>query len=149
MSRLGGKHQQLARQVGDSASSSANLMAGSNDANNVPEGTTRNSVPGLVRPMDRAASLVTSSRPKRLNCTNNRPAKISNTVELSGDQALLGLNSNITENVSTPTRTHESAESDTNSGPKNFQFLKPSENLWIISSQLNALRSLTQNYSME
>ena len=40
LSRLGGKHRQLARQVGDSVSSSANLMAGSSDANNVPKGTT-------------------------------------------------------------------------------------------------------------
>ena len=40
LSRLGGKHRQLARQVGDSASSLANSMAGSSDANNVPEGTT-------------------------------------------------------------------------------------------------------------
>ena len=39
-SRLGGKHRQLACQVGDSASSSVNSMAGSSDANNVPEGTT-------------------------------------------------------------------------------------------------------------
>ena len=39
LSRLGGKHRQLARQVGDSASSSANSMAGSSYANNVPEGT--------------------------------------------------------------------------------------------------------------
>ena len=40
LSRFGGKHRQLARQVGDSASSSANSMAGSSNANNVPEGTT-------------------------------------------------------------------------------------------------------------
>ena len=40
LSRLGSKHRQLARQVGDSASSLVNSMAGSSDANNVPEGTT-------------------------------------------------------------------------------------------------------------
>ena len=40
LSRLGGNHQQLARQVGDSASSPMNSMAGSSDANNVSEGTT-------------------------------------------------------------------------------------------------------------
>jgi hypothetical protein len=34
------KHRQLAHQVGDSASSLANLMAGSSDANIVLEGTT-------------------------------------------------------------------------------------------------------------
>ena len=40
LSRLGGKHRQLARQVGGSASSSVNSMSGPSDANNVPEGTT-------------------------------------------------------------------------------------------------------------
>ena len=40
LSRLGGKHRQVARQVGGSASSLANSMGGSSDANNVPEGTT-------------------------------------------------------------------------------------------------------------
>ena len=40
LSRFSGKHRQLARQVVDSASSSANLMAGSSDANNVPKSTT-------------------------------------------------------------------------------------------------------------
>ena len=40
LSRLGGKHRQLARQVGDSVSSPMNSMAGSSDANDVPEGTT-------------------------------------------------------------------------------------------------------------
>ena len=34
------KHRQLARQVGDSVSSSMNSMAGSSDANSVPKGTT-------------------------------------------------------------------------------------------------------------
>ena len=40
LSRLGGKHRLLVRQVGDSASSSANSMAKSSDTNKVPEGTT-------------------------------------------------------------------------------------------------------------
>ena len=40
LSRLGGKHRQLARQIGDSASSSVNSMAGLSNTNNVPEGTT-------------------------------------------------------------------------------------------------------------
>ena len=38
LSRLGGKERQLARLVGDSASSPMNSMAGSSNANNVPEG---------------------------------------------------------------------------------------------------------------
>ena len=40
LSRLGGKHRQLARQVGDSVSSPTNSMAGSSNANSVPKGTT-------------------------------------------------------------------------------------------------------------
>src|SRR6185437_3872252 len=40
LSRLGGKHQQLARQVGGSVSSSANSMAGPSNANNMLEDTT-------------------------------------------------------------------------------------------------------------
>ena len=40
LSRLGGKHRQLARQVGDSVSSPTNSMAGSSNANSVREGTT-------------------------------------------------------------------------------------------------------------
>ena len=54
--------------------------------------------------MDRATSPATSSRPKY--------------------RALLELNLDITENVSTPTQIHESAESDANSDSENFQFSK-------------------------
>ena len=54
--------------------------------------------------------------------TNNRHAETSNAAELGGIQALLELDSDTTENVSIPTQTHESAESDANSSPENFQF---------------------------
>src|SRR6185295_12367497 len=40
LSRLGGKHRQLARQVGDLASSPTNSMTGSSNTNSVPESTT-------------------------------------------------------------------------------------------------------------
>ena len=45
-------------------------------------------------------------------------------TELDGIQALFELDSDVTENVSTPTRTHESVESDTNSDPRNLHFSK-------------------------
>ena len=62
------------------------------------------SVHGQLQLMDRATSPATSSRPKY--------------------RALLELNLDITENVSTPTQIHESAESDANSDSENFQFSK-------------------------
>ena len=45
-------------------------------------------------------------------------------VEFDGKQALLELDSNIAGNVSTPTRTHESAEFDANSDSVNPHFSK-------------------------
>jgi len=54
--------------------------------------------------------------------TINQPAEIYKTAELDGKQAPLKLNSNITENMSTPTRTHELAEFDTNSDSENLHF---------------------------
>ena len=116
LSRLGGKHRQLARQVGDSVSSSANSIAGSSDANNVLEGTTlvfsswactANGSSGF------SSHLVTPNSPELK--TINQPAKICKTAELDRKQAPLELNSDIAENVSTPTRIHELAEFDTNS----------------------------------
>ena len=78
-------------------------MAGSNIANNMPKGTTlvfgswsctADGSGGfsshLITPK------VTESK------TNNQPAKISNIAELGGDQALLEVDSDINENVSTP-----------------------------------------------
>ena len=151
LSRLGGKHRQLERQVGDSASSSANSMVRSSDANNLPKGTTL--VFGSWSCMADGSGGFSSHliTPKASESkTNNQSAEISSTAKLGGDQAALELDLDIIENVSTPTRTHESAESDANSDPENFQFSEPSENMWLISSQLNALiRSSTLNYSME
>ena len=110
LSRLGGKHRQLARQVGDSASSSANSMAGSNDVNNVPEGTSGNFSSHLV--------MLNSPKPK----TTSQSADVCEFAELDGKQAPPELSSNIPENVLTPTRILELAESDTNSDPENLQF---------------------------
>ena len=126
-------------------------MARSSDANSVPEGTTlvfgswsytADGSGGF------SSHLITPKASE--SKTNNQSAEISDTAKLGRDQALLELDLDITKNVSTPTRTHESAESDANSDPENFQFSEPSENMWLISSQLNALiRSSTLNYSME
>ena len=54
--------------------------------------------------------------------TINQPAEIGETAELSGKRAPLELSSDITENVSTPTRTYESVEFDTNSDSENLHF---------------------------
>ena len=126
-------------------------MAGSSNANNVLEGTTfvfgswactADGSGGF------SSHLVTPNSPK-LKITL-QPADICKIADLDGKRALPELDLDITKNVSTPTRTHESAESDANSDPENFQFSEPSENMWLISSQLNALiRSSTLNYSME
>ena len=54
--------------------------------------------------------------------TTNKSTENCKTAELDGKQALFELDSDITENVSTPTRIHESAESDTNSDSENLHF---------------------------
>ena len=54
--------------------------------------------------------------------SNNQLAKFDNAAGFGGNQALPKLNSEITENVSTPTRVTESAESDANSNSENSQF---------------------------
>ena len=55
-------------------------------------------------------------------------------AEPDGKQALLELNSDIAENMSTPTRIHELAESDTNSDSENLHF----------SETLGKIRGLSQ-----
>jgi len=100
-------------------------MAGSSDANNVPEGTTlvfgswECTTDGsggfsshLVMP--------NSSKPK----TALQPADVYKIAELDGKQAPPELSSDSPENMSTPTRILELAESDTNSDPENLQFSK-------------------------
>jgi len=69
-----------------------------------------------------SSHLITPKSPE--SKTTNKSAEIQKVAELDGKQALLELDSDITENVSTPTRTLESDESDTNSDPKNLHFSK-------------------------
>ena len=95
-------------------------MAGSSDANSVPKGTTlswactTDGLGGL------SSHLVTPKLP--VSKTSNQTVGISNSAELGRNQALLKLDSDITENMSTPTRIHKPAESDTSSKSKNSQF---------------------------
>ena len=98
-------------------------MAGSSDANNVPKGTTlvfgswactADELGGF------SSHLVTPNLPEQK--TTNQPAEFCRTTELNGKQAPLELTSDIAENVSTPTRIHELAESDINSDFENLHF---------------------------
>jgi hypothetical protein len=100
-------------------------MAGSSNANNVPGGKTL--LFGYwACTADGSGSfsshLVTLNSPELK--TINQPAEICKTAELDGKQAPLELNSDIIENVSTPTRIHELAESDANSDSENLHFSK-------------------------
>ena len=137
LSRLGGKHQQLARQVGDSASSSANSMAGSSDANNVPEGTTlifgswacTADVTGGF-----SSHLVTPNSPKPK--TSSQVVGIRESADLNKQRVLPELDLDNPENVSTPTRTLGSVEFDTNSDSEKPHFSE------TLGKYLTCLRSL-------
>ena len=99
------------------------MMAGSSDANNVPEGTTL--VFGSWACMADGSGgfsshLVTPNSPKPK--TTFQSADICEFAELDGKQAPPELSSDILENVSTPTQILELVESDTNSDPENLQF---------------------------
>ena len=98
-------------------------MAGSIDANNVPEGTTLvfGSWACTADGSGGFSSHLVMPKSPELK-TTNQSAEICKTVELDGKQAPLELSSDILENVSTPTRIRELAESDTNSDTKNLQF---------------------------
>jgi len=113
----------LVRQVWDLASSSVNSMAGSSDANNVPEGTTH--VFGSWACTADASGgfsshLVTPNSPKLK--TIIQPADVFKIANLDGKRALLELSSDVTENVPTPTRILESVEFDTSSDSEKPHF---------------------------
>jgi hypothetical protein len=96
-------------------------MAGSSDANSVPKGKTL--VFGSLACMADGSGgfsshLITPKSPK--SKTSNQTAETSNAVELGGIQALLELDSDITENTSTPTQIHEPIESNANSDFEKF-----------------------------
>ena len=125
LSRLGGKHRQLARQAGNSASSSANSMAGSSDANNVPEGTTlifsswactADGTGGF------SSHLVMPNSPK--SKTRSKLADIREPADLDEERVPPELDSDNPENMSTQNRTPGLVEFDINSDSKKPHFSK-------------------------
>ena len=125
LSRLGGKHRQLARQVGDSASSSANSMAGSSDANNVPKGTTLvfGSWACTADGMGGFSShLVTPNSPKSKTCS--QLAGIRKSADLDEKRAPPELDSDNPENMSAQNRTPGLVEFDINSDSEKPHFSK-------------------------
>ena len=113
-------------------------MAESSDANNMPKGTTL--VFGAWACTDDGSGglsshliMPNSPEPK----TTLQPAEICKTAELDGKQAPPELSSDIPENMSTPTRILELAESDTNSDPENLHF---SETLGKYVTDLKSIK---------
>jgi len=98
-------------------------MAGSSDANNVPEGTTLVFGSWACTADESggfSSHLVTPNSPK--SKITPQPADICENSDLDGKRVLLELSSDNTENMSTPTRVLELAESDTNSDPEKSHF---------------------------
>ena len=119
LSRLGGKHRQLARQVGDLASPLANSMAGSSDANNVPKGTTLVFGSWACTADESggfSSHLVTPNSPKPR--TRSQLAGIRELADLDRKRVPPELDSDNPENMPTPTRTLGPVEFDTNSDSK-------------------------------
>ena len=100
-------------------------MAESSNANNVPEGTTL-VFSSWASTADRSGSfsshLITPNSPKPK--ITLQPADICETADLDGKRALLELDSDNTENVSTLTQTLGSVEFDTNSDSEKRHFCK-------------------------
>ena len=137
LSRLGGKHQQLARQVGDSASSPTNSMAGSSDANNVPEGTTlifgswactTDGTGGF------SSQFVTPNSPK--SKTRSQLTGIRESADLDEKRVPIELDSDNPENVSTLNQTLGSIELSTNSDSEKPHFSK------TLGKYLNHLKTI-------
>ena len=112
-------------------------MAESSNANNVPEGTT------LVFGFWACTADGSGGFSSHLVVPNsaelktiNQPVEICKTAELDEKEAPLELDSDITENVSTPNRIHELAESDTNSDSENLHFSK------ILRKYVDYLKSI-------
>ena len=129
LSRLGGKHRQLAHQVGDSASSPTNSMAGSSNANSVPEGTTlvfgswactADGTGGFF------SHLVTPKLPKPK--TSSQLAGIRESADPDEKRVLPELDSDNPENVQLQLELLVQSSSTQPLIPKNPTFSKPSEN---------------------
>ena len=98
-------------------------MAGSSNANNVPEGTILVFCSWACTP-DRSGGfsshLVTPNPPKAR--TRSQLAGIRESADLNKKRVLPELDSDNPENVSTPTRILKLPESNTNTDPENLQF---------------------------
>ena len=125
MSRLGGKHRQLARQVGDLASSPTNLMARPSNANGVPEGTTfffgswactADGTGGF------SSHLVAPNSPK--SKTRSRLTDIRESAGLDEERVPYELDTDNPENMSTQNRTLDLVEFDINSDSEKPHFSK-------------------------
>jgi outer membrane protein OmpA-like peptidoglycan-associated protein len=119
-------------------------MAGSSDANNVPEGTTlvfgswactADGLGGF------SSHLVTPNSPKP---KATQLADIRETVDLNENRVLLELSSDNAENVSTPTRTLGSVEFGANSDSEKPHF---SETLGKYVTYLKSIKRLKINNS--
>ena len=136
LSRLGGKHRQLARHVGDSASSSANSMAGPSNAKNMPEGTTLvfGSWACTADGMGGFSShLVTPNLPKLK--IRSQLAGIRESADLDEKRAPLELDSDNPGNVTTQNKLLVWSSSMQILIPKSLTFPKLLENTWLISKQ--------------
>ena len=119
------KQRQLARQVGDSASSLANSMAGSSDANNVLGGTTLvfGSWACAADGMGGFSShLVTPNSAEQK--TTSQLADIRESADLDEERVPPELNSDNPGNMSTQNRTPGLVEFDINSDSKKPHFSK-------------------------
>ena len=142
LSRLGGKHRQLARQVGDSASSPTNSMAGSSNANSVPEGTTfvfgswactADGTGGF------SSHLVTPNSLK--SKTHSQLADVRESTDLDEKSVPPELDSDNPVNMTTQNRTLGLVEFGTNSNSEKPHLSKILGNTWLISRRSNAPRS--------
>jgi hypothetical protein len=120
-------------------------MAGSSDANNVPQGTTLvfDSWACMADESGGFSShLVTPNSPKPK--TTSQLTNICESTDLDEKRVLLELNSDNPENVSTPTQALELPESDTNSDPEKTHF---SEILRKYVADLNTIKRSKINNS--
>ena len=129
----------------DSASSSANSMAGSSDANNVPEGTTL--VFGSWACMANGSGgfsshLVMPNSPKPK--ATLKPVNVCKIADLNGKRAILKLSPDKAENVSTSTQTVGSVEFDINSDSEKPHF---SETLGKYVTYLKSIKRPKMNNS--
>ena len=125
-------------------------MAGSSDANYVPEGTTLVFGSWACTADGKggfSSHLVMPKSPR--SKTRSQLAGIREFADLDEKRVLPELDSDNPENVTTQNLTLGSVEFDTNSDSEKPYFSKTLGKYWLISRRSNDLRSKTQNYSPE